>query len=211
LVGDISRSTAITRSGALQSAIDESGVNINISGNRQSFRSIVAASDRVTLAWKNGAPRADLDGGDSSFPLPNADTSNPDWAVTSADNNYGAVASIIADREMLDPARGLRNEQGFRSTAIPGWLTQADVLQVIGSAISPRSDTFRIRAYGEALDPNGVAIARAYCEATVQRVAEYLDPSNNPSLRSTQLSTINRIYGRQFKIVSFRWLTAQEI
>lgn len=211
LVGDISRSTAITRSGALQSAIDESGVNINISGNRQSFRNIVAATDRVTLAWKNGAPRADLDGGDSSFPLPNADTSNPDWAVTSADNNYGAVASIIADREMLDPARGLRNEQGFRSTAIPGWLTQADVLQVIGSAISPRSDTFRIRAYGEALDPNGVAIAKAYCESTVQRVAEYLDPSNAPTLRGTQLSTINRIYGRQFKIVSFRWLTAQEI
>jgi hypothetical protein len=210
-IGDINRFTAITRSGALQSAIDESGININIAGNRQSFRNIVATSDRVTLAWKNGAPRADLDGGDSTFPLPNADTSNPDWATSSRDNNYGAVASIIADREMLNPSNGLRNEQGFRSTAIPGWLTQADVLQVIGSSISPRSDTFRIRAYGEALDPSGVSIAKAYCEAMVQRTPEYLDPSNDPSLRATQLSAINRIYGRQFKIVSFRWLTAQEI
>jgi hypothetical protein len=211
VIGDINRFTAITRSGALQSAIDESGININIAGNRQSFRNIVATSDRVTLAWKDGAPRADLDGGDSTFPLPNADTSNPDWATSSRDNNYGAVASIIADREMLNPSNGLRNEQGFRSTAIPGWLTQADVLQVIGSSISPRSDTFRIRAYGEALDPSGVSIAKAYCEAMVQRTPEYLDPSNDPSLRATQLSAINRIYGRQFKIVSFRWLTAQEI
>ncbi|MFY7818380.1 MAG: hypothetical protein ACOVRB_08455 [Akkermansiaceae bacterium] len=210
-VGDISRNSAITRSGALQSAIDESGVNINIQGNRLAFRNVDATSDRVTLAWKEGAPRADLDGADRASPLPNADTSNPDWAVTSTDNNYGAVASIIADREMLNPSNGLRNEQGFRSTAIPGWLTQADVLQVIGSSISPRSDTFRIRAYGEALDPNGASMAKAYCEAVVQRTPFYVDPTNDPSLRGTQLSSINRIYGRQFKIVSFRWLTAQEI
>ncbi|MFM2171174.1 MAG: hypothetical protein RI957_1403 [Verrucomicrobiota bacterium] len=210
-IGDISSNTALTRSGALQSAIDESGININIQGNRLAFRNVNATSDRVTLAWKEGAPRADLDGMDRASPLPNADTSNPDWAVTSTDNNFGAVASIIADREMLKPENGLRNEQGFRSTAIPGWLTQADVLQVIGSSIAPRSDTFRIRSYGEALDANGAPIAKAYCEAIVQRTPLYVDPANDPSLRGTQLSTINRIYGRQFKIVSFRWLTAQEI
>jgi hypothetical protein len=85
------------------------------------------------------------------------------------------------------------------------------VLQVIGSSIAPRSDTFRIRSYGEALDANGAPIAKAYCEAIVQRTPLYVDPANDPSLRGTQLSTINRIYGRQFKIVSFRWLTAQEI
>jgi Tfp pilus assembly protein PilX len=121
-IGDITRNSIITRSGALQSAIDESGININIQGNRLAFRNVNATSDRVTLAWKEGAPRADLDGMDRTSPLPNADSSNPDWAVTSTDNNYGAVASIIADREMLKPELGLRNEQGFRSTAIPGWL-----------------------------------------------------------------------------------------
>lgn len=209
-IGDINRHAALTRSGTLQSAIDESGVNINTAGNRQSFRNISATTDRVTLAWKEGAPRADLDGGDRSSPLPNADSSSPDWAVTSTDNNYGAVASIIADREMLNNST-FKNEQGYRSTAIPGWLTQADVLQVIGSSIAPRSDTFRIRAYGEALDPNGVAIAKAYCEAIVQRTPLYVDPSNDPSARGTQLTPLNRTYGRQFKIVSFRWLTAQEI
>jgi hypothetical protein len=105
----------------------------------------------------------------------------------------------------------LKNEQGFRSTAIPGWLTQADVLQVIGSSISPRSDTFRIRSYGEALDPAGNPIAKAYCEAVVQRTPDYIDPTNNPTVRGPALTPLNRLYGRQFKIVSFRWLTAQEI
>lgn len=210
-IGDISRNTALSRSGALQTAIDESGVNINIQGNRNAFRNITPSTDRVTLQIKEGAPRADLDGNDRASPLPNADSSTPDWAVTSTDNNFGAVASILADRPMLDPNSGFTNEQGYRSTAIPGWLTQADVLQVIGSSISPRSDTFRIRAYGEALDPNGVPIAKAYCEAVVQRTPFYIDPSNDPSARGTQLTALNRTYGRQFKIVSFRWLTAQEI
>lgn len=208
-IGDINRQPALTRSGALQQAIDESGININIAGNRKSFRNIDANFDRVRLVEKGGAPRADLDGNDLSLPFPNDDPSAPDWATSSTDNNYGAVASIIADREMLSST--MRNEQGFRSTAIPGWLTQADVLQVIGSSIAPRSDTFRIRAYGEALDTAGNSIAKAYCEAVVQRTPEYVDPTNNPTVSGTALTPLNRLYGRQYKIVSFRWLTAQEI
>jgi hypothetical protein len=207
-IGDINRQAAVTRSGALQSAIDESGININLAGTKKSFTGLVALTDRVTLAEKNGAPRADLDGGDLSIPFPNDDPSFPDWANSSTDNNYGAVASIIADREMLN---SLKTEQGFRSTAIPSWLTQADVLQVIGSSITPRSDTFRIRSYGEALDSAGNSIAKAYCECIVQRTPQYVDPTNVPTLRGTALSPLNRYYGRQFKIVSFRWLNAQEI
>lgn len=207
-LGDITRQTALTRSGALQSAIDESGVNISIDGTKKSFRSVVSNTDRVTLTEHNGAPRADLDGSDTTLPLPNQDSSTPDWAVTSTDNNYGSVASILADREQL---KTLKNEQGFRSTAIPAWLTQADVLQVIGPAITPRSDTFRIRAYGEAVDASGKTSARAYCEAIVQRTPDYVDPTNDATIRGTALSPINRLYGRKFEIVSFRWLSAQEI
>jgi hypothetical protein len=207
-IGNITSQSALTRSGALQSAIDESGININITGNKKSFSKVVASTDRLNLQEKNGAPRADLDGGDLAGQLQNADPSIPDWAVTSADNHFGAVASIVADREMLS---NLKNEQGFRSTAIPSWMTQADVLQVIGPSISPRSDTFRIRAFGEALDSAGKSIAKAYCEATVQRMSQYVDPKNPPDLRGTALNTLNRTYGRQFRIVSFRWLTAQEI
>jgi hypothetical protein len=102
-------------------------------------------------------------------------------------------------------------EQGYRSTGIPGWLTQADVLQVIGAAISARSDTFRIRTCGEAVDAAGKVIARAYCEAIVQRIPDYVDPANAATQRGTQLNALNTLHGRQFKIVSFRWLSPREI
>ncbi|MCX6875339.1 MAG: hypothetical protein NTW21_16260 [Verrucomicrobia bacterium] len=208
-LADLSKQPALTRSGALQSAIDESGITINFAGNRKGLSGIVATTDRVTLSEKEGAPRADLDGGDLDGQLPNADPYVPDWAVTSTDNNFGAVASIIADRTLLSTQK---TEQGYRSTGIPGWLTQADVLQVIGSALTTRSDTFRIRTYGEALSPDGkTVLARAWCESIVQRVPEYLDPANETTARGTELNSLNRTYGRRFNIVSFRWLSPDEI
>jgi hypothetical protein len=149
-----------------------------------------------------------LRGGDTTLPFPNVDPSTPDWAVTSADNNYGAVASIIADRVLLNTSK---TEQGYRSTGIPGWLTQADVLQVIGPSITARSDTFRIRSYGEALDADGKTVATAYCEAIVQRGFPYIDPANTTTDRGTDLTSLNKTYGRQLSIVSFRWLSPQEI
>jgi hypothetical protein len=209
-IGDITRQRDLTRSGALQSAIDESGLNINSTGTKSAFASRTATQDAVKLGEKNGAPRADMDGGDTSGQLPNADPSVPDWAVTSTDNNFGSVASIIADR-VTTSSPSFQREQGYRSTGIPGWLTQADILQVIGTAISARSDTFRIRTCGEALDPSGNLIARAYCEAIVQRVPDYVDPSDSPVERGTQLNPTNAKHGRQFKIVSFRWLSNGEI
>jgi hypothetical protein len=105
-----------------------------------------------------------------------------------------------------------RNDQGFRSCGIPGWLTQADILQVLGPLISVRSDTFKIRSYGEALDPTtGKVIARAWCEAVVQRLPEYVDSSNLPTDRDTALNPINRVFGRRFELVTMRWLNANEI
>ena len=105
-----------------------------------------------------------------------------------------------------------KTEQGYRSTGIPGWLTQADVLQVIGPSITNRSDTFRIRTYGESVNASGITVATAYCEAIVQRIPSYVDPANAASARGASvLSNLNNKYGRQFSIVSFRWLSQQEI
>jgi Arc/MetJ-type ribon-helix-helix transcriptional regulator len=209
-IGDINTQRELTRAGALQVAVDESGLNINLAGNRSAFSAVTAAKDGLKLSEKNGAPRADMDGGDTAGQLPNAEPGIADWAVTSTDNNFGSVASIIADRvTMTNPS--FQNEQGFRSTGIPGWLTQADILQVIGTAISARSDTFRIRTCGEAFDASGNVVARAYCEAIVQRSPDYVDPSNKATDRGTQLNAVNKIYGRQFQVVSFRWLSNSEI
>lgn len=60
---------------------------------------------------------------------------------------------------------------------------EIDVLQVIGPVISARSDTFRIRSYGEAIDPAGKTVASAWCEAIVQRTPEYVDAADAPETR----------------------------
>ena len=91
----------------------------------------------------------------------------------------------------------------------PSYLTQADVLQVIGPALTARSDTFVIRTYGDAVDAAGVVQARAWCEAVVQRTPEPLDPDEsglNPANPGTPED-----FGRRFVITSFRWLQPGEV
>lgn len=92
------------------------------------------------------------------------------------------------------------------------FLTQADVLQLIGPALSARSDTFRVRVCGESIDPtNGRVQHRAWCEAIVQRKPQFIDPSNDTMLSVDQLNPLNKTFGRSFTIVQFRWLTKEEI
>lgn len=92
-----------------------------------------------------------------------------------------------------------------------GFLTQADLLQFIGPALSARSDTFRIRAYGESRDGAGKIAAKCYCEAVVQRSPNYVDPSNDTLETGDALNETNQKFGRRFEIVSFRWLKEEEI
>ena len=105
---------------------------------------------------------------------------------------------------------------------VPGTLTQPDLVQLIAPVIAARSDTFKIRAYGESVNPTTKAVlGKAWCEAVVQRVPEYLyssesgapangnyaydDPS--PSVANQEditnyvtygLSPINATLGRRF-------------
>lgn len=98
-----------------------------------------------------------------------------------------------------------------------GALDQLAVLNQIGATICARSDTFRIRAYGDKTDASGKVLARAWCEAIVQRVPEYLvEKSRNgndswDSPTSTALHPINQTFGRRFEIRSFRWLSENDI
>lgn len=111
---------------------------------------------------------------------------------------------------------------GNSADGAPGSLTQADVLTVLGNAATVRSDTFTIRAYGDARDSNNKVLATAYCEAVVQRVPEYVDPQDpayavpQPIAPATTSSPVisrmtNQAFGRKFAIVSFRWLAKSEI
>ncbi|WOO40627.1 hypothetical protein [Rubellicoccus peritrichatus] len=92
-----------------------------------------------------------------------------------------------------------------------GYVTQGDILSALGTTLSARSDTFRIRAYGETSRLNQV-VAKAWCEAVVQRVHEYVDPADAPDVAPADLSSQENIdFGRGFKIVSFRWLDSDEV
>ena len=105
---------------------------------------------------------------------------------------------------------GSTSDIGYRATAAPGWLTQADILQSIGSYITARSDTFKIRAYGETLDPiTDKVTSRVWCEATIQRQPIYVD--NSISAANPPTNARNQNFGRQFKIIDFRWLDSDEI
>jgi len=113
--------------------------------------------------------------------------------------------------------------EGSRLAGIPGYVIQSDLLKPIANTLSVRDDTFRIRAYGDAKDAKGTVLARAWCEAIVQRVPEYTDPVNDASVPARllspdgtfsdngALSDTNRRFGRKFVIESFRWLHPDEV
>lgn len=125
-----------------------------------------------------------------------------------------AVASVADAEKHYATASGTKLTNS-RSACIPGWLTQADVLQAVGPLMSARSDTFVIRAYGEARSPLAAAgsppSARAWCEAVVQRTPDYLDPSTAAETPPSEASTRNQAHGRRFRVVCFRWLHPDEI
>jgi hypothetical protein len=49
----------------------------------------------------------------------------------------------------------------------------------MGPNLTARSDTFVVRAYGEALDTGGRVIGKAWVEVVVQRGMEYMIPGAN--------------------------------
>ncbi len=110
-------------------------------------------------------------------------------------------------------------ETGSIYTAAPGYLIQSDVLASLGNILTVRDDTFTVRAYGCVRNPRNAILAQAWCEAVVQRTIDYVDPSNSPSdvefkadgSKDKGLSDANKVLGRQFRIVSFKWLDLWDI
>jgi hypothetical protein len=87
----------------------------------------------------------------------------------------------------------------YLATAFPptGSPNATEIMAVLGPLLTVRSDTFRIRGYGEVLNPADSAQvdAVAYCEAIVQRTPEPA-PSG---------------MGRRFAVIYFRWLGPDDI
>jgi len=96
---------------------------------------------------------------------------------------------------------------GYHGAGLPGYLTQADLLTVLGPLLTARGDTFVIRAYGDTTDPaTGDINARAWCEVTVQRRVEPVRPQVGTPFEPTPGG-----FGRRFEVVDFRWLEESEL
>jgi hypothetical protein len=175
---------ALGRKGALQAALDASGIN--------------------------DAARSTL--GSQPFALPNPFPDQGNWFSFNTTRQANIQSHATADS--YDTSLGA-----------PGMITQADLLQYLAPVLVARSDTFRVRAYGEALAPDGTVAARAWCEAVVQRTPEFVDQSD-PALAATQsgytsplgnatppsfVNSVNATFGRRFQMISFRWLSSNEI
>lgn len=127
-------------------------------------------------------------------------------------------SSAAADFDPLPGGAGIASEPTpSRAIGSAGYLSQAAVLTSIGSQIAVRGDTFVVRAYGDSRNADGDVVARAWCEAVVQRIPDYLDPTDAPEAQdgwpqsSNKLSETNSRFGRRMKMVSFRWLHSDEI
>ena len=136
-------------------------------------------------------------------------------------SDFRIGAGDLGDNAYATPEAAL----GSRYAGIPGYVIQSDLLKPIANTLSVRDDTFRIRAYGDSRDNAGNIVARAWCEAIVQRLPGYSDPGDDPEVPAREMTPeggfsniddsvlrpANVRFGRKFQIESFRWLGASEI
>ncbi|BCX48772.1 hypothetical protein HAHE_26800 [Haloferula helveola] len=123
----------------------------------------------------------------------------------------------VSDRSVYNFANPVA-ATGNPAAGASGWLTQGDLMDILEPGATVRGDTFVIRTCGQALDSQGDVRATAYAEAVVQRYPEYVDPRDeafvnvwDPNGGGRKDTEVNRIFGRRFEIVSFRWLSPEEI
>jgi hypothetical protein len=153
-------------------------------------------------AWqKKGALQAAIDNSGINSAFYDAPNSNA-YSVEAPDELY--KDSIANSRYFKEFYRGAM--AGSLAANAPGYLSQADLLAKLGSVLAVRSDTFRIRAYGEARNSTGTESTQAWCEAIIQRIPEKIDPTENVTDGDRADG-----FGRRFIIKSFRWLQPDEV
>ena len=77
-------------------------------------------------------------------------------------------------RAMSNKKLGNTDQKVIAGLGAPGIISQMDVLNSVGPNLTARSDTFVIRAFGEAFDNNGNSIGKAWVEVVTQRSSDFL-------------------------------------
>ncbi|MDF3129481.1 hypothetical protein P0Y35_09775 [Kiritimatiellaeota bacterium B1221] len=189
-------------SGPLQRAIDLSGINGGV--NHPDFGDDGAGSgnddDRVFTPRIRNSLNGPVDEQSSSQDFRSSGIGKS--SNTRSKHTIEPTKRSHVDTEHLAGAPA--GEAGMLFQGMPGFITQADLLTMLGPALTPRGDTFLIRAYGES-DSNDSANARVWLEAVVQRITEPVHASSSDPYRPESK------FGRRYKIVSMRWLTPDEI
>jgi hypothetical protein len=155
--------------GALQAAIDKTTINtaaITAAGGTFDAPASTAPIDDNTSLWASMYHS-------NWYPARTPPQTNW-WREQSAYPNTPAnkrFPSIRAMKNGTPPYNDTRIPAGLGA---PGIVTQMDVLNSVGPNLTARSDTFVVRAYGEAQDDAGNVIGKAWVEVAVQRSSEYM-------------------------------------
>ena len=162
--------------GALQAAIDKSGIN-------------KTAIDNSSESLASGIFPAPDAPGTVTDPLLNSGRSTRNFTTLNGDEEgtfgvYGVLNKKVPNFDKAErfPKIASMSETNDKKKVVAGLgapqiVSQMDVLNTVGPNLTARSDTFTVRAYGEALDNAGNTIGRAWVEVVVQRTTQFMLPS----------------------------------
>jgi hypothetical protein len=181
--------------GALQAAIDNSSINNTAIADAGGFFAHPAASaynDPNGIAdgtnyqfrtWDFLLPSKTGSRGAAGSPAPPTPQPRfPSLASMTRNGKYSTAASRASvPQDIAKPDSGGTHASDGGAVAglgAPQIVSQIDVLNSVGANLTARSDTFTVRAYGEALDNAGNTIGKAWIEVVVQRSPYYVMPSS---------------------------------
>lgn len=166
---------------------------------------VASAAGFVEGAFNLNTTSSDVWRGLLAYPDRNAGAHG--LSATATLNNARKITALITARRAPFSSVSELVSSGLLQTAFDATpnrvttVTAQEFIDDVAPILAVRSDTFRIRAYGDALNPADAGLtsatpeAVAYCEAIVQRTNR-ADPLGN---------------GKKFMIVYFRWLGPDDV
>ena len=152
----------------------------------QYYAGMVNLNTASTILWRSLLETYNSVSGVTQIPTAN---------LTTKGNAIGnGLAASTAGKSLNGPFTSVATFSNYLAVHFPltGSPTHVQIMNALSPMLTVRSDTFRIRGYGEALNPvDATRIeASAQCEVIVQRTT---DPAPNG-------------LGRKFVVLYFRWL-----